>query len=133
MEHKPRITIADLRAELANEAPQGFWVRHRFLLLIIATIVISLILVSISLAAYNISGTAQLDLSRPGYQSVSDQVQRNDTIDGYSAFGDVNLETIDEFTELYDQQAEKAKAVDAFNGDPLNPEVLEFTDPEQQS
>ena len=129
MEHKPRITIADLRAELEASPKQGFWVRHRFLLLIIATIVISLILVSISLAAYNISGTAQLDLSRPGYQSVSDQVQRDDAIDGYSAFGDVTLKTIDEFTELYDAQANKAKAVDAFNGDPLNPEVLEFTDP----
>ena len=35
--------------------------------------------------------------------------------------------TIDEFIFLYDEQAEKAKAVDAFNGDPLNPEVLEFT------
>jgi hypothetical protein len=28
--------------------------------------------------------------------------------------------------KLYDTQAAKAKAVDAFNGDPLNPEVLEF-------
>ena len=42
------------------------------------------------------------------------------------AVGSVNKETIEEFMKLYDTQAAKAKAVDAFNGDPLNPEVLEF-------
>lgn len=129
MDDQPRMTIADLRAETAIEPEQGFWDRHRFFLLILVTIFISLLLVSISLVAYNVSGTAQLDLSRPGYQSVSDQVQRDDAIDSYSAFGAVTLKTIDEFTKLYDEQSAKAKAVDAFNGDPLNPEVLEFTNP----
>lgn len=103
-----------------------FWSQHRFLLLIAATIVTSIILVSISLVIYNVSGSAQLDLSRPGYQSVSDKVDRSDEITEYSSFGPLNKSTINEFTKLYDEQASKAKAVDAFNGDPLNPEVLEF-------
>lgn len=127
----PKVTIKDLQPT-EGEEPLGYWARHRFLLLIIATIVISLVLVSISLAAYNLSGTAQLDLSRPGYQSVSGQVETEDRIDGFSPFGSVSLDTVDEFISLYDEQAEKAKAVDAFNGDPLNPEVLEFTSPEDQ-
>ena len=103
-----------------------FWEQHRFLLLIAATIVISIVLVSISLFIYNVSGSAQLDLSRPGYQSVSDKVDRSDAVTEYSSFGPLNKTTINEFTKLYDEQASKAKAVDAFNGDPLNPEVLEF-------
>lgn len=113
----------------AAEEELSFWDQHRFMLLIAATIFIALVLVVISLVIYNVSGSAQLDLSRPGYQGVSDQVDKTDPIDDYPASGPVNKTTVDEFTELYDAQAAKAKAVDAFNGDPLNPEVLEFGAP----
>lgn len=101
-----------------------FWGRHRFSLLIIVAIIIAITLTVVSMTLYTISGAAQLDLSRPGYQSVSDQIDTETKIDTYSASGAVNAETIREFMELYDEQASKAKAVDAFNGDPLNPEVI---------
>jgi len=103
-----------------------FWDRHRLSLLLICTVAIALIMTVISVVIYNTSGAAQLDLSRPGYLSVSDKVEKTDEIDTYSASGPVNKETIEEFIKMYDAQAAKAKAVDAFNGDPLNPEVLEF-------
>ena len=112
-----------------TDEPTTYWGTHRFMLLIIGTLIIATALVSVSIFIYNVSGSAQLDLSRPGYQSVSDKVERNDTTTEYSAFGPVNKDTVNDFTKLYDQQAQKAKAVDAFNGDPLNPEVLEFGDP----
>lgn len=104
----------------------AFWDRHRLSLLLIMTVAIALLMTTISVVIYNTSGAAQLDLSRPGYLSVSDKVEQTDSIDVYSASGAVNKDTIEEFMKLYDAQAEKAKAVDAFNGDPLNPEVLEF-------
>ncbi|MEO6109613.1 MAG: hypothetical protein ABIP50_01200 [Candidatus Saccharimonadales bacterium] len=104
----------------------NFWDKHRFLVLVAITIVISIILVIVSLVIYNVSGSAQLDLSRPGYQSVSGKVDKTDNIDEYNSSGPVNKSTVDEFTKLYDAQAVKAKAVNAYNGDPLNPEVLEF-------
>ncbi len=128
------LTSRECRGNKMDETPevievverQTFWSQHRFLLLIAFTIVIALILVVISMVIYNVSGSAQLDLSRPGYQSVSDKVDKVDNIDEYNASGPVNKGTVDEFTKLYDAQATKAKAVNAFNGDPLNPEVLEF-------
>jgi hypothetical protein len=101
-----------------------FWGQHRFSLLIIVAIIIAITLTVVSMTLYTISGAAQLDLSRPGYQSVSDQIDTETKIDTYSASGAVNAETIREFMELYDEQASKAKAVNAFNGDPLNPEVI---------
>lgn len=110
----------------AAEDKLTYWDQHRFLLLIIATIAAAIVLTSISLAIYNLSGAAQLDLSRPGYQGVSDQVDTTSQIGDYSAIGPVNKEAVDEFLKLYDEQSAKAKAIDAFNGDPLNPEVLEF-------
>lgn len=106
----------------------SFWARHRFFLLVFGTIITSFILVVISLVVYNVSGAEQLDLSRPDYQAISGQVEHEEKIDGYSPIGTVSVETIDEFIKMYDEQATKAKSVDAFNGDPLNPETLEFSD-----
>lgn len=101
-----------------------FWQEHRLSLLLILTVLVALVLTVVSMTIYSISGAAQLDLSRPGLQSVSDKVDTDTKIDTYSSSGPVNTETIKEFMSLYDKQAEKAKAVDAFNGDPLNPELL---------
>jgi len=109
-----------------EQTAQGFWAHHRLIMLLIGTISMALVLTCVSVIIYTTSGAAQLDLSRPGYRSVSDQVITEDTIDTYSASGAINEQAIKEFIELYDEQAEKGKAVDAFNGDPLNPEVLEF-------
>jgi hypothetical protein len=107
----------------------SFWDKHRLSLLLIITVAIAIVMTSISIVMYNSSGAAQLDLSRPGYRSVSGKIDENNAIDTYSATGEVNKNTIEEFMKLYDAQATKAKAVDAFNGDPLNPEVLEFGAP----
>jgi hypothetical protein len=121
---EPKITEVN---EVSEEV-LTYWGQHRFLLLIALTIIVAIVLVGISLVIYNVSGSAQLDLSRPGYQSVSDKVEPDDEIDEYDASGPINKTTVNEFTTLYDAQAAKAKATDAFNGDPLNPEVLEFGD-----
>lgn len=125
-EHKPSTLVKLSDVELS------FWDRHRLSLLLIITVVVAITLTIVSVIIYNSSGAAQLDLSRPGYRSVSDQVEKNDEIDTYGSSGRVDKETIEEFMKLYDAQAAKAKAVDAFNGDPLNPEVLEFGTPANQ-
>lgn len=114
---------------IANEDELAFWGRHRLALLLVGTILIALTLTSVSIAIYHSSGAAQLDLSRPGYRSVSNQAKTGDDIDSFASSGEVDQSTIREFMSLYDKQAVKAKAVDAFNGDPLNPEVLEFGNP----
>jgi len=124
MEEKP--SIIPTKAALDE---LSFWDRHRLSLLLIITVLIALVMTVVSVVIYNSTGAAQLDLSRPGYRSVSDKVEKTDEIDTYSAIGPVNKDTIQEFMRLYDAQASKAKAIDAFNGDPLNPEVLEFGAP----
>ena len=116
-----------LRAEVTEEQP-SFWDHHRYLLLVSLTVIISGVLVAVSMTIYSVSGAALLDFSRPGVKSISNQVDRSNELVEYGASGPVNTTTINEFTNLYDTQAAKAKAVDAFNGDPLNPEVLEFSD-----
>ena len=115
-----------------GEDDSAFWGRHRLALLLVGTVLTALILTVVSMIIYNSSGAAQLDLSRPGYRSVSSQIDSTDEIDGFSASGPIDKQTIQDFMSLYDKQAAKAKAVDAFNGDPLNPDVLEFGSPSNQ-
>ena len=116
---------------LSND--QTFWGHHRIAALVIASITVSLLLVSVALALYASSGAAQLDLSRPGYRAISSQAaDTNEGFENYSASGPITQASIDEFQKLYDQQATKAKAVDAFSGDPLNPDYLEISAPPAQ-
>lgn len=109
-----------------NSEQLGYWAQHRFLLMIGLTIIVALILVVVGLVIYNVSGAAQLDLSRPGYKSVSSQVvDESDKITDYSSTGPINVDTITEFKELFDERAASASAIDAFGGDPLGPQALE--------
>ncbi len=108
----------------------SFWDQHRFLLLIGITIAISMVLVSISMAIYDSSGAAQLDLSRPGYRSViTSQSPRKDDFETYPQSGLVDASTVNDFQSIYAKQAANAKAIDAFGGDPLDPAVLGLTSP----
>lgn len=96
----------------------------------IGSIFIALCLVVVSMTIYDKSGAAQLDLSRPGYVTVRSQSITNDNnFQSYSSTGSINKKSISEFKKVYDAQADKAKAVDAFGSDPLSPESLGIGDP----
>jgi hypothetical protein len=114
----------------AEEIEQTFWVKHSFLLLIGISIATALVLVVISMELYASSGAAQLDLSRPGYKDVTSQaVQTDNDFKDYQAFGTLDPSSVNDFKTLYEKEAEKVKAVDAFSGDPLDPAVLEISAP----
>lgn len=106
-------------------APQGFWNQHRYLLLILLSIIIAVVLVGVSMGLYYSSGAQQLDMSRPGYESVASQVKDETKAFGaYSASGDITKESIEIFRKLFDEQSKYATSVDAFSGDPLDPVAL---------
>lgn len=99
--------------------------RHSFLIFISISIFLSIALVSISMAMYNSSGAAQLDLSRPGYITVRSQAVSNDnSLKSFSSFGRLSQEDIDYFQEIYTIQADKVTSIQAFGGDPLKPTSL---------
>ena len=103
----------------------NFYGRHRFFLLIFFSIIISFSLVTISIAMYNSSGAAQLDLSRPGYKDVRSQAITNDNdFKTFPNTGSVTQKVIDEFESAYSKQSQKTQSVDAFGGDPLSPDAL---------
>jgi len=99
--------------------------KHSFLLFIILSVSVASLIVAISMALYNGSGAAQLDLSRPGYVSVRSQVRKNDiNFKTFSPSGHINKDVINDFQKTFDKEAKTIKAVDAFGGDPLNTDAL---------
>lgn len=72
--------------------------------MIAGSIVISLLLVTLSMWLYNLSGAAQLDLSRPGYQGVRAKAQQSEQFDGFDATGKLDEESLKKFDKQYKQQ-----------------------------
>ena len=111
--------------ELIGEAEHlSGWQQHKFMVLVGATITLSLVLVALSLWLYNSSGAAQLDLSRPGYQSVRDQVDHGSDFTGFPSSGTIDQEALDEFRKLYEEQLKEATTVDSFGGKVMSDEAL---------
>jgi hypothetical protein len=105
------------------------WQQYRFMLLIALTIIVALFLVGISLALYNSSGTAQIDLSKPGFQSVRNQAAQSEEFDGFPATGELDQAAANQFRALYDKQVKKVTAVDSFSGDVMSDEALSIDAP----
>jgi hypothetical protein len=105
------------------------WERHKFLVLVGGTIVVSLFLVSVALSLYNSSGAAQLDLSRPGYQSVRQQAAKSDDFSSYAGTGPINDKALTQFRQLYMSQAEQSSALDSFGGDVMSNKSLSIDTP----
>lgn len=109
---------------------RSFWQRHKVLTLILGAIIASLVLVSVSYSLYQIDGTAQLDLSRPGYEGVSTRLDKNVTsFEGYSAQGPIDRAALEEFDTLFTTQVEQVSETKIFSSDPLSPEELGIQDP----
>ncbi|HMI09428.1 MAG TPA: hypothetical protein VK497_03475 [Candidatus Saccharimonadales bacterium] len=114
---------------VAEGATLSRWQQHRFMLLIGFTIIIALFLVGISLALYNSSGTAQLDLSRPGFQSVREQASQSNDFNSFPSTGTLDQSALNQFRTLYDKQVKQVTAVDGFSGDVMNDQALSIDTP----
>lgn len=105
------------------------WEKHRFLLMIGASILVAAMLVAVSMKLYNSSGAAQLDLSRPGYEHVSEKSLQSEVFKGYSAVGEVNPATVKEFQEMYKKRANQATNIDTFGGEVMSDAALSIDAP----
>ncbi|MES2876648.1 MAG: hypothetical protein V4678_04225 [Patescibacteria group bacterium] len=99
---------------------------HKFIAMIAVVIVISMFLVYVALSLYESSGTLQLDLSRPGYDSAREEaVKDNEVFKGFSADGKIDQAALDEFDKLYrEKAAEGLIDIADFSGDALSDATL---------
>ncbi len=110
--------------ELKKHQPTNFWQSQRYVILISCVILISILLVTLSMWLYNSSGTAQLDLSRPGYQSVREKADGGEEYKGFDANGALDSAAFEEFKKMYAERAERVKSIDAFSSEALSDDAL---------
>lgn len=120
------------KEELIEEGKKlSHWERHKFMVLVVLAILASLAMVVISMELYNSSGTAQLDLSRPGYQSVRAKVQEQTGFPTFPGTGPIDQKTLSDFEKTYDEQAKKVTSVDSFGGSVMSDQALSIDAPAQ--
>lgn len=102
---------------------------HRFLIMIGIVIVIALFLIGVALALYASSGAAQLDLSRPGYQSVREQAGKSDSFNGFSASGEIDKEALEQFQAQFSERMKQAVGVENFGGSGMSDDSLSIDSP----
>ncbi|PID32900.1 hypothetical protein CR956_00010 [Candidatus Saccharibacteria bacterium] len=98
--------------------------QHRIVVLVIGSLFVAFVLVSLAMTLYNSSGAAQLDLSRPEYQSVVDGIEHKTDLDKYPSSGAVSKKALKDFEDLYQKRTESIIKLDAFGGDTLSDEAL---------
>lgn len=111
----------------SHELPGARTVRnHQFLIMVSLVIMVSLFLVYVALSLYQSSGTLQLDLSRPGYDSAREEATKDtEVFKGFSADGKIDNAALDEFDQLYRQKAAEALIdIADFSGDALSDAAL---------
>lgn len=99
---------------------------HKFIVLIVGSLGITMFLLFAAMSLYNSSGAAQLDLSRPGYEDIREKLQTEDTTISYGSSGPLNKETLDEFQKKYEKKLAEAKESDAFEVDVLSQKSLQI-------
>ncbi len=95
--------------------------------MITGSVIVSLLLVILSMWLYNLSGAAQLDLSRPGYQDVRAKAQQSQPFEGFDSTGALDSTSLDAFENLYRKQQQdinqKDKRFDAASLDDAHLEI----------
>jgi hypothetical protein len=111
------------------EMPHVSWYRHKLLHLVIISTAVALLLVMIAMGLYVSNGTEQLDISRPGYSAVQDQVDQSGAFVSFSAEGPVNSTVIDQFIKLFNEQTSRVDSSEIFLSTAISDEALEIDAP----
>lgn len=90
--------------------------RHRLFFGIIGAVIISLGLTVFSLVLYVVTGTSNLDLSRPGYEEVRKKVVKTPLRENtFDPNGKLDTKIINDYLEKYKKQANSLNKYDTFD------------------
>lgn len=91
-----------------------------------ATIGTALLLVVVAMAMYINSTASELDLSRPSFQAVRSQADKDGDSPTYPSMGALDKLSLDKFRVMYKGQYDKAVGVNGFSSDALSDKALEL-------
>lgn len=99
--------------------------RYKLPAFLVAVILVALALVLVSVKIYYNSGAFQLDLSRPEYQSVRSQINKDQkNLKSFDSQGEITDKVLDDFLKLYIEESDKVLQAKAFSNDVLSDEQL---------
>lgn len=102
--------------------------KNRFVILIGSSILVALFLVMVALALYGFSGAAQVDLSRPGYSGIRNQISDTQEPTAFPSSGSIDKDVLDNYEKLYNKTADQVTAVEAFGSGALSDETLRINE-----
>ena len=92
---------------------------------IMSAIIIAMVLMVFSMYLYGQSGAAQLDLSRPAYQAVRNQIKTSDQFTGFTTNQKLNEQNVAEFKKMYrGKYNDITKHTGAFNPADISDQTL---------
>lgn len=100
--------------------------KFRFASMIVCVIAVACTLTGISLHIYNASGAVQVDLSRPGYQSVRKEATANTSDEQFSATGNLDAKAYSQFNAMYDRHAKRTVDAPSFGEEALSDDSLQI-------
>ncbi len=107
------------------ERAKKFFDTHQLLFLVLGALTITVILTSVSMHLYVSSGASKLDLSRPGYEKVRENVTQNPTDEKpYSTTGPLDATAIQDFDNRYNRQRAEMNDLGDFGSDALSDSAL---------
>ena len=109
-----------------NQAAESRRRKIRFASMIICVIAVACILTGISLYIYGASGAVQVDLSRPGYQSVRKEATANTSDEQFSATGNLDAKAYSQFNAMYDRHAKRTVDAPSFGEEALSDDSLQI-------
>ena len=109
-----------------NPNPQAQRKKYRFAGMIASVILVSCVLTGISLQIYNASGAAQVDLSRPGYQSVRKEASADRSTEQFSSTGELSPEVFAQFDSMYERHAKRTVDATSFGEEALSDDSLQI-------
>ena len=92
---------------------------------IMSAIIIAMVLMVFSMYLYGQSGAAQLDLSRPAYQAVRNQIKTSDQFTGFTTNQKLSEQNVAEFKKMYrGKYKDITKHTGAFNPADISDQTL---------
>ncbi len=98
--------------------------RHQFTMAIGLTIVIAFIMTAVSLSLYVSSGTLQLDLSRPAYESARKELIKPEDKKEFATNGPIDKAALDEYQKQFDAQRTELNRIGKFKDQSISDESL---------
>jgi hypothetical protein len=100
-------------------------IKHQWPTFVVAALVIAMTLTVVSLWLYRISGAAKLDLSRPGYEKVREDVKDDgDSTKPFSPTGDLDDAAMADFRERYKNTKSRLDQMNSYDDAAMSDENL---------